>query len=167
MASAMTVLLRICRRLHPRLYIRIEIARVERQEKAIRHVWTIPAEERQERLGQLDNELQELYEWQQQFKDDALIRRAAKIGVYLDEIAFPVVDDRGNIGLYHRIGQFGDRLLRDEFRTPLLKAVREREPSYRKEQREQIELVVKIIAALTAASTGIIGALIGLFAIRK
>jgi len=48
-----------------------------------------------------------------------------------------------------------------------VKAIREREPLYRKEKREQIELIVKVIAALTAAITGIIGALIGLYAIRK
>jgi hypothetical protein len=48
-----------------------------------------------------------------------------------------------------------------------LKAVRQREPVYRKERREQMELVVKIISALTAAATGIIGALIGLYAIRR
>ena len=48
-----------------------------------------------------------------------------------------------------------------------MKAIREREPLYRKERRERVELAVKIIAAFTSAVTGIIGALIGLYAIRK
>ena len=42
--------------------------------------------------------------------------------------------------------------------------MREREPVYRKERREQVDMIVKIIVAVT----GLIGTLIGLFAtLRK
>jgi hypothetical protein len=68
------------------------------------------------------------------------LERAAKIGVYPDEIAFPEIEDERNIRRYRCIGTVGNELLRDEFHTPFVKAIREREPSYRKERREQIEL---------------------------
>jgi len=44
-----------------------------------------------------------------------------------------------------------------------LRAVREREPIYRKERREQIELYIKLITAIT----GVIGAAIGFLAIFR
>jgi hypothetical protein len=151
-APAMIVFREICRRLHPQLYIRMEIARLERQEKALRHP-AMSGDKRIEQEARLSADLSELHDWQLTFEDKALIRRAARIGVYLDEIVFVNVPDRENVGRYYRIGTFGDELLRDEFRASLLKAVRQREPVYRKERQEQIELIVKIISALTAAAT--------------
>jgi hypothetical protein len=147
----------------------MQMARVERQ---LRHLNTqrrtgLPAAEQHDRARRLEDDLHEFYEWQLEIDDRALFKRAAKIGVYPDEITFPHTEDLRNMGRYHYSGTFGNELLRDEFREPFVKAIREREPSYRKERRERIELAVKIIAALTAAVTGIIGALIGLFAIRK
>ena len=124
-------------------------------------------EEQRSSVGHLESDRYEYYEWQREIDDKALLKRAAKIGVYPDEIIFQLTEDMRNMGRYHYNRTFGNELLRDEFRQPFVKAIREREPLYRKEKREQIELIVKVIAALTAAITGIIGALIGLYAIRK
>ena len=54
-------------------------------------------------------------------------------------------------------------MFRHEFRQALIKAVREREPIYRKERREIIDLGVKRIAAII----GILGAAIGLFTVIR
>jgi hypothetical protein len=94
----------ICRRLHPQLYIRMEIARLERQQKALRHT-TMSGDKRIEQEARLANDHRELYEWQLTFKDKALIRRAAKIGVYLEEIVFVDVKDRENVGTITGLGR--------------------------------------------------------------
>jgi hypothetical protein len=165
-ADDMNIIQEASRRFRPRLYIRMEIARLERGDKALRRV-TMSPDQRNEQESRLHQELTELYEWELTFKDKDLVKRATKIGIYLDEIEFDNVLSQDNVGRYYMIGTFGDEYLRDGFRTSLLKAVREREPIYRKERREQIELALKIIGSITASITGIIGALIGLLAIRK
>lgn len=165
----MNVLLKAWRYFHPRSYVRAQMARIEREIQNLQAKrWTgAMTEEQRLSVGRLENDRYEYYEWQREIDDKALLKRAAKIGVYPDEITFPQTEDMRNMGRYHYSGTFGNELLRDEFRQPFVKAIREREPLYRKERREQIELTVKVITALTAAITGIIGALIGLYAIRK
>ena len=86
--------------------------------------------------------------------------RTTRLCVHLDEIDFTAEQDEYNDGPYHRIGSFGNHLLQIEFRGLLTKAIREREPVYRKERREQVEMIVKVITAVT----GLAGTLIGLFA---
>jgi len=71
--------------------------------------------------------------------------------------------DIRNYAPYYRSGDFGHELFRHEFRQALIKAVREREPIYRKERREIIDLWVKRIAAII----GILGAAIGLFTVIR
>jgi hypothetical protein len=106
------------------------------------------AEGRATRQGKkLQDDRYEFHLWQTEIEDKTLIKKAAKIGVYLDEIVFPDTEDHNNVGRYHRIGDFGSELLRNEFRGPLVKAIREREPAYRKEQREQVEIYITLIAA--------------------
>lgn len=166
----MNAFLKLWRYLHPRSYVRMQIARIERRLRNTRPNFgasLVTIDEQRKNTEQLKSDRHEFYEWQLEIYDKALFKRAAKIGVYPDEITFPDTKDGRNIGRYHFSGTFGNELLRHEFREPFVRAIREREPLYRKERREQIELVVKIIAALTAAITGIIGALIGLIAIRK
>jgi hypothetical protein len=145
----------------------MQLVYIERRIKSLRAKPGAMTAERRQTVGQLENDRQEFYEWRMEINDRALLKRAAKIGVYPDEITFPQIDEGRNVGRYHYSASFGNELLRDEFRQPFTKAIREREPIYRKERREQIELIVKIITALTAAATGILGALIGLYAIRK
>ena len=147
------------RRLFPRSYINWGMARVRRERTALRSA-KISKEERTDRLRHLEYELQDLSEWQESLDDAALLKQAAKLRVYLDQIDFPTEHDPANDGPYHRIGTFGNRLLRTEFYGPLRKAIREREPFFRKERHEQVEMIVKVITAVT----GLIGTLIGLFA---
>ena len=123
--------------------------------------------ERQDKARRLGDGRHEFYEWQLEIADKKLIKRARKIGVYLDEITFPDTADHRNIGRYYCIGSYGNELLRDEFRVPLLRAVRAREPIWQKERQDRIEFMVRVVAAFATAATGIIGTLIGLFAIRK
>jgi hypothetical protein len=96
--------------------------------------------------------------------DEALERKAARIGVYLDEIEFSYEDDpEVNDGPYHYVGRYGNRVLLDEFRNPLVQAIRAREPIYAKERREQIDLTVKLLTA----TSGFIGTVIGLVAVLR
>jgi hypothetical protein len=163
------VFLRVWRRCHPESYIRVQMRGVARELRNLntKRRANLSAIERRNKAAQLEQHRHEFYEWQLEIEDKKLIKRAGKIGVYLDEITFPDIPDDRNVGRYYCIGTYGNELLRDEFRTPLLRAVREREPVWRKERREQIELFTKVIAALATAATGIIGALIGLLAIRR
>jgi hypothetical protein len=164
----MNVFLKTWRRLHRESHVRMQIACTERKLHDLHTVrMGVATAEQRERARRLEGDRHEYCEWQLEIEDKALLKRAAKIGVYPDEVVFPETKDDRNMGRYHYSGTFGNELLRDEFRQPFVKAIREREPLYRKERREQIELTVKVIAALTAAITGIIGALIGLYAIRK
>lgn len=139
------------------------MARVRREKTALQSA-KMSREERADRLRQLHYEMEDLSGWQESLDDEALLKRAAKIGIYPDEVDFPRERDPENDGRYHRIGDFGHRVLRSEFYGPLRIAMREREPVYRKERREQVDMIVKIIVAVT----GLIGTLIGLFAtLRK
>lgn len=153
------------RRLYPKLHIRTQIARLERDLRDIqskRRTSTL-TEEQRDNVRDLEHELIEFYDWQLEFEDRALIKKAAKMGVYLDEINFPNIDDPRNTGRYHRLGTFGSELLRDEFRRPLVKVMRERETSYRKERHERTEIYIKVITA----AAGLVGTATGLVALLK
>jgi hypothetical protein len=171
----------------PRSYIRRNIARLNRERSSLRSSFRTspfplrfghtssaaetasgedgPEAARQARrraLDYLENELEEFYDWDRELNDEDLLKKAKKIGVYLDQIDFTAVvdeDQSSRGGRYHRIGRFGNGLLLDEVRVPLLKAVRERESVYRK---DRIDTAVKIIGALTGL-IGVIGTVLGLF----
>jgi hypothetical protein len=146
----------------------MEIANLERGQEMLHLRYArMTEDQRAEQESRVHNELDELFQWQLTFDDKALVNKADKVGVYLDEVICNYVSDQGNIGRYYRIGAFGDKLLRDEFREALLKAVREREPAYRKERREQIELYVKIATVIVTTLTGLLGAATGLVALLK
>jgi hypothetical protein len=154
----------------------MNIARIDREIHKLKTVGHATARisrtpDAHNRITRLMDDRHEFDEWKQELDDKALAKKAAKIGVYLDEIEFhsPEEDsDFGrNYGLYYCSGTFGNELFRDEFRKPLLKAVREREPIYRRERWEAIETYSKLLTAVVTAMTGIIGAAIGLFAILK
>jgi hypothetical protein len=121
----------------------------------------VKKEDHRERARSLQDDRYEFHVWQTEIEDKALIKKALKFGIYLDEIVFSENEDPNNVGRYHRIGDFGHELLRSEFREPLVKAIRERRPTYLKEQRERAEIYIKLIAALT----GIIGTTTGLLAV--
>jgi hypothetical protein len=157
------------RRLSPALYIRMNIARIDRDIQKLKgNYWgrkrTVDEENS---ISRLLNDRHEFEEWQQGLEDKELAKKAARIGVYLDEIKFtPVEEDMmfpRNYGLYYYSGTFGNELFRDEFRVALRKAVRLQNPVYRKEQREIRDLNIRLVGALSAALTGLIGAAIGLF----
>lgn len=161
----MNLLSTIIRRVSPAFYIKVNISRIDRQIRKLKakdcaHTSSIESRDARDRLMEDRHEFEE---WQREIDDKLLAKRAGKIGIYLDEIEFTSVEDERNYGLYYYSGMFGNELFRNEFRKPLLKAVREREPIYRKEKREQVEIYIKLIAALT----GILGTAIGVIAIIR
>lgn len=153
------------RRVFPKFYIRTQIARIERNIHDIQSKrWTKALTEKQrDNIRDLENELIEFYDWQLELEDRALIKKAEKMEVYLDEIIFPNIEDTRNTGRYHRLGTFGNELLRDEFRKPLVKVMREREIFYRKERHERTEICIKVITAVA----GLVGTATGLVALLK
>jgi hypothetical protein len=151
------------RRLFPRTYIKRELARLRRDTAALSRSFPRGVE-RQNQAGAIAQSIHELEEWQTSLDDEALERKAARIGVYLDEIEISYEDDpEVNDGPYHYVGRYGNRVLLDEFRNPLVQAIRAREPIYAKERREQIDLTVKLLTA----TSGFIGTVIGLVAVLR
>jgi hypothetical protein len=111
--------------------------------------------ERQNLVAELDFELCEWEEWLTEMEDKELIRRAKKMDVYLDDIPFPKPDETaGRNSAYIRPshyepGRYGNELLHYDSRAALIKAMRERFPAYRKEQRERLQLWINLVAVLT------------------
>jgi hypothetical protein len=159
----MNVFLRVCRRVKPKLYIRIELAKLHKALNGPRRInisTNFSKVDPHERIG---DEIDELNEWAQSIDDRDLQAKAKKIGVYIEDIECPKIDDDARIVGYYEYGAFGNELLRDDIRKPLSKAVREREPIYKKERRERLELYLKLITAIAA----LLGGLIGLVSVLK
>ncbi len=106
-------------------------------------------------------ELLDYEEWLREIEDKELIKKAEKMDVYIDEIPFPENDPENlysieNSHYYH--GTFGSKMLADDIRKTLIKKIRERTPSYKKERREIWEFWIKSIIS-------VLGVLIGFVAI--
>jgi hypothetical protein len=106
-------------------------------------------------------ELLDYEEWLREIEDKELIKKAEKMDIYLDEIPYEEYDpkdphDIKNSHFYY--GTFGSKMLGHNTRKSLIKKVRERVPSYRKERRE-------FFIELSGILIGVIGALSGLVAV--
>jgi hypothetical protein len=156
---------KISRYLSPSIHIRIKKSQI-RRELQRKTLVSMPIVERRAVQERLINDLYEYDMWQLEIDDQAIVVHAKKIGIDLDEVEFTAIDDDRNYGRYYCVGPFGHQHLRDEFRKPLKRMLREHEPIYRKERRENVELCFKLITVLTTAATGVIGALIGLLAMK-
>jgi hypothetical protein len=110
----------------------------------------------------LHNELWEWIEWLNCIEDKELIRKAKRIDVDLYDISFPEPDQFQNSGIW-KINQFGQEVLYDESRKAIKKAIRERMPIYSKEQRELVDLWVKVATLFIAA----MGAIMGVVSVLK
>jgi hypothetical protein len=165
----MTVFVMVMRRIWPKLYIKLKRAQIDRnvRELKTRRYQFTSSVDYQNTYSRLIYDRTEFDEWEQEIEDAELAKKALKLGIYLDEIDFRPIPDNMQVdrsyGPYRYIGTFGNTLFRDDFRRPLSKAVRAQELVYRKEQRERMEIMIKLIAALT----GVLGTAIGVLAFVK
>lgn len=121
-----------------------------------------PRDKQQELENDLYWDEKQWNEWIQEIEDAELVATALKTDVYLDEIPpSPPEDDHERPGHYTVTGM-GFRLLRPDTRTALVKKVRERTPIFRKEQREAMELYLKIGTLVLTGVTGLLGTATGL-----
>lgn len=164
-------LYRPLRHINQRLYVRWTIRRIERRIRWLKdQKWAQDrTDEEHQRITRLEDDRHEYEEWQDTIEEAALIKRAKQIGLYLDEIIFlPTPDDSMyQIGKYRQPGQFGNIVLIPAFRRELEKAVRQREPIYKKEKHESAEFWLKVIGTISTVLVGIIGAITGLIAVAN
>jgi hypothetical protein len=100
-------------------------------------------------------------------EDKELIKKATRMDLSLDDIP---MSEEGRAD--ERPGHWdtldtGTRVLHDDTRRALQKAIRERAPAYRKEKREMQEFYLKVFLGVTTAVTGLGGTIIGIIAFLK
>ena len=160
----MKLLNRFLRTYFTRFYIRKGIARDESKHAKELRAEKLTPEERYEWESFQHASLQEWCEWLTSIEDVELVKKAQKMDIYLDEIPIPAQDNedmRRIKGTHYTYNDFGERLLEYESRKAIIKAIRERTPSYRKERREIWEFWLKSGGIII----GIIGAATGFFAV--
>jgi hypothetical protein len=98
-------------------------------------------------------------------EDAKLLGKAKMMDIELDDLPRPpaeALDEIDALGPHYDLGTFGNRFFRAESRAALRRAIRERSPAFRKEQRERIDLWLKggtIIIGLIGATTGLVAVL--------
>jgi hypothetical protein len=127
--------------------------------RTLRAAQSLPALERQNLAGQLNTEFSEWIEWLDSIEDRELIKKAKRIDVDLDAIPLPEPDEFQRPGLWE-MSAFGFEVLYPECRQEIKKAVRERMPVYRKEQREVVQFYWTLFI-------GAMGTIIALAAVLK
>lgn len=97
-----------------------------------------------------DNWMDDMLEWRRRLEDLALVKKANKVGIYLDEFPYPVNPHnpkKKSYSHWHQ-GNF-EWMLIDESRVMLRKSVRDYEPIYLRNRRESMEFWLKWIPAVT------------------
>jgi hypothetical protein len=97
-------------------------------------------------------------DWLRQIESDKLERRGAKIGVYVEDQPLP-----DGQPFHHDDSPFGGKYLSHTSLVEFRRAVRAREPDYRKERRESWALILQVIVVLS----GLAGTLTGLIVALK
>jgi hypothetical protein len=156
---------RVLRAWFPKQYIRRKRRRTEIEYKDRRKALT-SREDRQELEHGYHWNMRELDEWLQDIEDDALVQKAAKRDLSLDDIPVFARAEDETPG-HWRFCDMGSHVLYDDTRRALQKAMRERAPVYRKEQREISDFYLKIALGMGSAITGIGGTVIGIIALLK
>lgn len=152
----------ILRKFLPRRYCLMMSNRAEKEmRKQISAAKNKSAIERHNIKYHFDQQFQEWHEWITEIDDKVMIKKAAKMDIYLDDVPIPPSDSDSGWPSHYVVGTFGSVLLHSDVRDALIRKKRERMPAYRKERREVQELYAKYAAAIT----GIIGSLTGLFAV--
>lgn len=109
-------------------------------------------------IDELSNERREWDDWLREIESDKLEHRGRKIGVYVEDFDLP----DGHTSHYDD-SMFGNRYLSWQSLTEFRKAVRAREPVFRKERREFWALWLQVIVVLS----GLIGTITGLVVVLK
>lgn len=132
----------------------------QRRMKAAVH---LSADERHRLRFELQEDLREWDDWLTEIDDKRLVAKAAQMDIDLDDIPLPPPEEPDERPSHYELGHFGNRYLAFETRKALRAKMRERAPSYRKERRELLDLIVKAVPFIT----GLVGAAIGLVAAIK
>ena len=153
----------VFRRISPKRYCRWKISQLRQLEKEeLRALGFVERKKTAERFGY---QIHEWAEWLEEMEDAELVAKARSMDIELDDLPIPPADSSEDDGLdpHYEAGNFGNRLLRQESYRALKKAMRERALAYRKEQRERVDLWLKVCTILT----GLVGATTGLVALLK
>jgi hypothetical protein len=153
------------RRWFPKQYCLRGLKRTEEHHKKL--LKAAAPQEKYDLKSELDSDIWEWLDWLTEIEDAELIAKAAKMDIYLDEIPLPPLEPGEDRPNHYRIGNFGNRLLCKESREALVRKVRERAATYRKERREIVELYIKVAAIIITGITGLLGAATGLVALLK
>jgi hypothetical protein len=115
--------------------------------------------------SELNHDLFEWIDWIQEIDDQKSVARARKMDIYLDDIPPSPSEDKIYDDGPHHTFSGGHRLLRPASRAALMAKIHERNPAYKRERREVIELWIKIGTLALALLTGLIGAATGFVAL--
>lgn len=136
---------------------------LKKAEEAYGQLKAAPSDKGENIKSQILWELWEWEQWIQEIEDSELVKKAARMDVYLDEIPAPYSESQERHSHYE-ISKFGNRYLNHDTRVSLQTKMRERSPAFRKERREVIELRIKVATAILTGMTGLLGAATGLIA---
>jgi hypothetical protein len=141
---------------------------LRRAEKAYRKgLRDAPPGKRSELRAELSQDIDEWREWKTEVEDAELVSKAARMGIYLDEIPLPSSETDGQLYSHYEKGSWGNVYLNHEIRIALRTKVREYRPTFRKERREAIELCIRVAALIITGVTGLLGSATGLIALLK
>ncbi len=154
----------LIRQWFPRYYCVRGFRRTEKEcQRRLKAAGNLPADERSLLKFELQENLREWGEWLAEIDDKRLVAKAAKMDIDLDDIPLPPPEEHEPPS-YYVLGNYGNRYLALETRKALKAKMREKAPSYRKERREFLDLIIKTVPFVI----GLIGAAIGLVsAIKK
>jgi hypothetical protein len=155
------------RKFFPEYYVRMNIAKCKRENKAeLKKAGKLSAQEKYDMESYQHHSMVEWYDWLATIEEAELVKRANKMGVYLDDIECPKYekgDYRSIPNSHYYWGDFGDKLMHYDSFKALRKLVRQKEPIYRKERREEKEFWLKSFGVLI----GVIGASTGFLAVYQ
>ena len=120
----------------------------------------VPYEDRERAAFDMQSDIVGWQDWLREIDDERLVKTAAKMDVFLDNIDPPFSESERRRSHYE-IGTFGNSYLNYEVRKTFRQMVRDRGAAYRKEKRETFELWVKIVTA----AVGLIGPATGFLAV--
>jgi hypothetical protein len=154
---------RALRRWFPKRYIHMMLRRTEIEYRD--KLKTVKSSaDRQELAADHHFEMSDWEQWLASIEDEKLIKEAARMDLSLDDI--PMFVSLGK-KTGHWDAEIRDRVLYDDTRRALQKAIRERAPAYRKEKRERQEFYLKVVLGVMTAVTGLGGTIIGIIAFLK
>jgi hypothetical protein len=156
----------VLRRWFVKRYIAMMMERVSRDgDRRIKLAKT--SRERTELHQLVGEDIREYESWLQSIDDGELVKRAAKMDIWLDDIPLPDENLPDVIPGHWDVNDFGQRVLFPDFRLQLKELIRAKGPAYRKERRETYEFYFKIFGGVATAVAGLGGIVIGIISVIR